>query len=189
MILKETFQHSQKKRHLASSYSTTNIMLDEVLEGLRDRTDAFVNKCSLAKDQSIDTYVCAPMVFELLPANNASGSAALFCSGTEFKPRKFSLNMRANLLIPRIVQPIFFSIHMEHTLSKTIWILKSCKSCLTTMHFSVRLSSPLSVHTKQVFSFPLAISMSKTGRLVYEYHQYTASTSLAGIYIQHLRQA
>lgn len=50
-------QHSQKKRYIAGQYANTNIMRPEILDGIRDRADAFVQKCIESKGASMDAYV------------------------------------------------------------------------------------------------------------------------------------
>ncbi|KAH8668137.1 cytochrome P450 monooxygenase [Tricladium varicosporioides] len=49
--------HSQKKRHIANSYSNTNVMRREVIGGIEKLAVAFVKKCEEFKDNSMDAYV------------------------------------------------------------------------------------------------------------------------------------
>ncbi|KAF4635358.1 hypothetical protein G7Y89_g2744 [Cudoniella acicularis] len=49
--------HSQKKRHIANQYANTNILRPQVIKGIQELADAFVNKCVESQEKSMDAYV------------------------------------------------------------------------------------------------------------------------------------
>ncbi|RDW79808.1 hypothetical protein BP6252_04446 [Coleophoma cylindrospora] len=49
--------HSQKKRYIAGQYANTNIMRPQVMSGIQDRADVFVQQCRNSAGMSTDAYV------------------------------------------------------------------------------------------------------------------------------------
>jgi len=45
------------KRYIAAPYAKTSIMHPEVLEGIEDRTSAFLNRCKDSANKAMDVYI------------------------------------------------------------------------------------------------------------------------------------
>lgn len=54
----DLLQHSKRKRIFADRYAMTNIMKEEPLAAIHERAMAFVRKCAVAGQRSVDAYVC-----------------------------------------------------------------------------------------------------------------------------------
>jgi hypothetical protein len=72
-------QHSQKKRYIASQYANTNIMRAEILDGIKERANVFVNKCVESRGSSMDAYVGSSQYNKAIFLMSL-GVFALFCT-------------------------------------------------------------------------------------------------------------
>ncbi|KAG0650295.1 Cytochrome P450 monooxygenase cypX [Hyphodiscus hymeniophilus] len=89
-------KHDQMKRYIAGPYAKTNILHAEVLGGVQNRADAFLERCRESGNTALDVYVG----LSVLRSNKANRIRFIY------------------IVLPWIVRPSIFCILMEQNLSR-----------------------------------------------------------------------